>query len=336
MGGDTPPRWRAHLATLLKILLGLSLLWLLREKGLVDFERIGNAFSDHPFWVAAAVILHGIVFVGIGIRWRHVASAGNVRIPVGTAQKLTFISHFFSTCLPGNGAGDLVKGVLLSRSGAPFSDVLGTMAIDRVAGMSALFLVWDACMIVLAALHPQVRPVLLVALSFSLPVTALLLTSLYATARLGRAFVGIAHRLPRRGLPGRIATEASSTLLRMARCTSNPMAVGKALGLSVLVQFTLLLVAVCAARSLSIPIGILEAGAIVPLASLANALPLSPGGLGVGESAATIASAQLGLPDHAGAELILVVRMALVFWAVVGGILYATTSIPRGAAEIAD
>jgi hypothetical protein len=45
---------------------------------------------------------------------------------------------------------------------------------------------------------------------------------------------------------------------------------------------------------------------------------------------------QLGLPSHAGAELILVVRLALVSWAVVGGILYATTSVPRGAARIAE
>lgn len=337
MAGESAPRGlRRHFSTALKILLGVSLLWLLHEKGMLDFERIGRALYTHPWWVSSVVLLHGLAFVGIGIRWRFVASAGHIRISGGTAQKLTFVSHFFSTCLPGNGAGDLIKGVILSRSGTPFSDILGTMAIDRVIGISALFLSWDACMVALSFLHPEVRPILLMLLALTLPVTALLLASLYATARFSRIVVRITDRLPRRGLLGRIAIEAAITLSRMTRCTSRTTVVTKAIGLSLLVQFTLLLVAVCAARSLSIPLGILEAGVIVPLAAIANSLPLSPGGLGVGESAASVASVQLGLPDNAGAELILVVRMALVCWAVVGGILYATTSLPKDAAKITD
>lgn len=112
----------------------------------------------------------------------------------------------------------------------------------------------------------------------------------------------------------------------MAHCTARPGTVTTAVASSMGIQLLLFLVALCAARSLSIPLGLLEAGAVLPLASLANALPLSPGGIGVGETAASVAFSQLGLPANSGAELMLVVRMALVAWAVVGGGVYAFTS----------
>lgn len=328
------PGWRRHSGTGLKIALGAGLLWLLHDKGLLDPSRIAGALADHPLWVACAVGLHGLIFVGIGMRWRFVAKAGRIAIPASSAQKLTFISHFFSTCLPGNGAGDLVKGVLLSRNGIPFSDVLGTMAVDRVAGMAGLFLAWSACLGAAAALHPQARPLLLATLPFSLGIAALLLASLYATAPLAGLANRIVSRLPQRGLLGRVAAESRTTLERMAHCTAHPGTTTAAVTFSIGIQLLLFLVAQCAARSLSIPLGLFEAGAVLPLASLANALPLSPGGIGVGETAASLAFSQLGLPANSGAELMLVVRVALVAWAVLGGCVYAFTSVSSHRASL--
>lgn len=335
MAGETIPRplWRRHAGTASRILLGALLLWFLHEKGLLDAHHIGDAIAHHPFWVASAVVLHGILFLLLGVRWSYVAAAGHLHIPLRTAEKLTFISHFFSTCLPGNGAGDVVKGFLLSRTGIPFSEILGTMAIDRVAGMTGLFLTWNGCMVAVAALHPETRPLLLAVVPFTLPVAILLLASLYATASLGRIAVRIADRLPRKGIVGRLASEATTTLERMTHCTSRRSTVTISVTISVGLQLILLAVALCAARSLSLSLSLLEAGAILPLASLANALPLSPGGLGVGETAASLALARLGHPANTGAELMLVVRLAFTVWAILGGIIYMFVSFHRHPAD---
>lgn len=331
MGGSDlrVPWWRKHSGTALKVFLGGSLLWLLHDKGLLDLARIGHAMARHPFWIGAATLLHGALFAALGLRWRYVAMAGGVRFSVSTSQKLTFVSHFFSTCLPGNGAGDLVKGVLLSRAGIPFSEVLGTMVVDRVAGMAGLFLAWNSCMAGIAILHPQTRPLLLAVLPFSLAMAAMLLASLYATSGIGHLIESLASHIRQEGLAGRIASRAVSTLRQMTRCTAKARTVTIAVIISVCSQCLLFLVTLCAAHSLSIPLGFLEIGVVIPLASLANALPLSPGGLGVGETTASVAFAQLGQSPHSGAEVMLVVRMVLVTWAIAGGIIYAFSSIPK-------
>ena len=316
---------RRNLTTLFKILLGAGLLWLLYEKGILDPARILDALLHRPLWVGLAVLLHGSVFVLLGVRWRYIARSGGLDFTHTVSQKLCFISQFFSTCLPGNGAGDLVKGVLLSRTGIPFSEVLATMAVDRVAGMAGLFLSWNGCMIAVAILHPATRIILIPVLPFTIPVAMALVASLLATAPLSRLAGRLARRAPRAGLWGRLSRHVDAMLERMSSCTSRSRTILVGLGLSILLQFLFLATALCAARSLSIPLGLLEAGAVLPLASLANAIPISPGGLGLGESAASLAMARLGYPTSAGAELMIVVRMAVLVWALVGGVIYAIT-----------
>lgn len=331
MAGDgrRAATWRRSAAPASRIILGLLLLWFLHEKGLLDVQRVGTALAEHPWWTAAAVLLHGVIFFLMALRWRYVAAAGRIAIPLWTSEKLTFVSHFFSTCLPGNGAGEVVKGILLSRSGIPFSEILGTMAIDRVAGMTGLFLAWNGSMAALAALRPEVRPLLLAILPFTFPVALLLLSSLYATSTLSGFAVRLARHTPRGGIAGRLASESVLMLERMRHCASRRGTVTVALLVSIGLQILIFLVAICAARSLSLSLDLVEAGAILPLASLANALPLSPGGIGIGESAASLALARLGHPSSTGAELMLVVRLAFTTWAVLGGILYMSTSFHR-------
>lgn len=318
-----------HLATTLKILVGAFLLWFLHHQGLLDPRRILQALRDSPGWIVLAAAIHGALFSLLGLRWRLVARSGGIPLDHADSQRLSFISHFFSTCLPGNGAGDLVKAALFARRGIPFAEVLGTMAVDRVAGMSGLFLTWTTSMAVVAWLQPTVRPVLLAVLPLAGIASALLVASLFATAPLGRLFHRLARKLPRTGRIGRAADHAAAMFDRMNHCASRPSTLLGALAISLVIQGFFLAAALCAARTLGISLGLLEAGAVLPLASLANALPLSPGGVGVGESAASLAMSQLGHPASAGSELMLVLRLVIVLWAVVGGVLYASTTFSR-------
>lgn len=324
------PLLRRRFFAVLKISLGLGLLWLLYRQGLLDPQRILSAMRDEPLWVGSTVLLHGLLFSLLGVRWWLVAARGGIPLRMETSQRLTFISHFFSTCLPGNGAGDLVKGVILSRTGLRFSDVLGTMAFDRVSGMAGLFLNWSLCMMALAWLEPAVRPLLLPILPFSVVAAAVLVGTLVATSPLARLAKRLSDGLSPASLLARLAESSLAMLARMERCARDRRTVAASLGISMVIQAVFVVLALCAARSLSLQLGFLDAGAVLPLAALANALPLSPGGLGVGESVASVAMARLGHPREAGAELMIVVRVAVMVWAIVGGLVYAFSSFaPR-------
>lgn len=320
------PLLRRRLLAVLKIALGFGLLALLHHQGILDPLRILSAVRQEPLWVGLVVLLHGLLFVLLGVRWWLVANRGGIALGMETSQRLTFVSHFFSTCLPGNGAGDLVKGVILSRTGLRFSDVLGTMAFDRVSGMAGLFLNWSLCLGALSWWEPAVRPLLLPVLPFSLLAAAMLVGSLVATAPLARLASTGAARISGRAFLTRLANAAVAMLERMERCARDRRTVAGSLAISMGIQAVFVTLALSAARSLSLELDFLDVGAVLPLAALANALPLSPGGLGVGETVASVALARLGHSPQAGAELMIVVRVAVVVWAIVGGLVYALSS----------
>lgn len=330
--GENPGKLRGRPSglSLLKLLLGALLLWFLHERGLLDPVRIWSGIRNSPGWILVCFLSHGLLFVLLGFRWRLLASAGRLDFPSGLAVRLSFVSHFFSTCLPGNGAGDLVKGVLLSRRGHPFPSVLGTMAVDRSAGMAGLFLSWTLCLTLVIFLHPETMALLLPFLAPAATGAILLVASLAATAPIGRFAASLSARWSGHGRLGKFASHAADTFQRMEACTRRPFPILVSLALSLIIQGLFLSAAWSASRSLGIGISPLEAGALLPLASLANAIPLAPGGVGIGESVAAMALARLGHPANAGSELMVVIRLVTVIWAIVGGILYALPGrIPR-------
>lgn len=314
-------RW-AHrfLPGIAKFALGALLLSILWRKGLVDPERIAAAFSTHPRSMAAALGLHGLVFILLALRWRLFARAGRILLPVALSTRLTLTSHFFSTCLPGNGAGDLVKAWILSRRGIDFPAALGTIVLDRFVGMAGLFATWALFLAAALAVHPASTPLLVPFLVLAAFGSAAFLGAVFFSRRILSA---LGHPFflagPRRA---RLAGAVRRTLEPVAAGSGSPRALVAGLGLSVANQVCQIGTAWLAGRILSIPADLVACGAVLPLVSLVNALPLSPGGLGVGETTGAAAMREFGLAPDAGGQIVLVVRIASVFWALAGSLAY--------------
>ena len=322
-----PSHLRRALLEAAKIGLGVGLLGFLWHKGLIDPVQLVRSVGRHPAWMALAIGCQATLFLAQAARWKLVVETNRIGLPLGLSARLTLLSHFFSTCLPGNGAGDLVKGWIFARRGSDFGTVLGTMVLDRLMGLSGLFVAWSGFLIAAQYLHPAARGLLLPFLAVAL-----------ATAGGLLSVVVFAHRLD--AWLGRLAPPSSALfakLLHLGRRIVGPVAKGatsktmlaKALLLSLATQIAFLLTALVAGKILSIPVDLVSAGAVLPLVSLANALPLSPGGLGVGETVASTALGEFDMAPDAGAQIMLVVRMASVFWALVGGLCYLTLRPPE-------
>jgi len=81
-----------------------------------------------------------------------------------------------------------------------------------------------------------------------------------------------------------------------------------------------------AGRVLGDPISLHQAFLFTPIIIIANTLPLSPGGLGIGESVSSILYQQAGY--CAGAELMLVYRIGITLLRLPGGLIYMLSSKP--------
>lgn len=307
---------------------GLILLALLWRKGLIDPVQLGRGFSRHPWLMAIGIGIHGILFFSLAVRWKIVLRANGIRVATHLVTRLTLVSHFFSTCLPGNGAGDLVKGWMFSRHGHAFEMVLGTMVLDRIVGMAGLFVSWSVFLFVGMAIHPGSASLLLPFLVFALLAGAALLGIAAFSGRLLASLDGFAA--VRHKPSGRILQFARRALLAVATGGASWSTLASMLALSLLIQSSYVATAWLAGRILSIPASLLACGAVLPLVSLVNALPLSPGGIGVGESVGAAAMSEFGVAGNAGAQIVLVVRIVSAFWAVAGSICYLSMRWAKG------
>ena len=124
------------------------------------------------------------------------------------------------------------------------------------------------------------------------------------------------NRLPFRGLIGKI--QAAVYIYKF-----HPWLVLEALAISLLVQLSVIGMAFSYASALDLRARMLNFFFIVPIATLATAIPTgSPGGLGQLEGAYMGLFGCFGYADENGLFLALVQRLNAYFWSLFGGVLY--------------
>ncbi len=217
--------------------------------------------------------------------WRLLALAG---CPTSwwNALRLTFLGLFFNNVLPGATGGDVVKGVVVAKENpGRGAEALVTVLVDRVFGMIALALV----ALVVILVEPFLRGEgvsafvdLRASLLWGLGVCALGL-ALYANKPFRRrtGLSALVDRLPlaeklrsldRAALsylkqPGQVAIAFVFSFVNHALVTLGVFVLGGALGVP---------------RG---AVSLTDYFVLVPVANLISAVPLAPGGWGVGELA---------------------------------------------------
>lgn len=316
---DSRSRVKNILATTAKILAGVLLLFVLWKRGMVDPVKLEDSVSRHGWLCLAAFALQGGVLALMGLRWRLLARPCGILLTRLEAIRLTVMALALSVCLPGNAAGDLAKGWILSRRGIPFARTLGTVAIDRWTGIAGLFLSWTFWSAMLFALAPQVRPLAAVLLLVSgSAATFFVASSLWGSAL--EKYVPV----PRdgSGVVGKFLVAVRTILETAARSGADRGTILGSIGLSLGNQILMVGIGWLAVRVVDVPASLPQIGALLPATMVANSLPLAPGGVGLGEWVGAMGFSKLGLPPGTGGNTLLLVRLASVSWAIPGLVLW--------------
>lgn len=235
-----------------------------------------RAFFANVQWPWLPVLM--AVYVGDRVfmawKWLLLARVHRPDLTLMPAVRLYFVGTFFGTALPLGGLGpDITRVALLTRSGVPLEDSVSSVLVERVVGLAATLAMVVISLAPLLLLVPQRGDVpwrevlwglgalgavcVLVAAWF--PGSGSWLVDLLQRAGLGRQLGALRRYGRRRGL-----------LL-------------VSFGLAWLEQGAPVLAFFVAGRLFDVDIGILEALAIVPFATLLMRLPVSFAGLGVRE-----------------------------------------------------
>jgi glycosyltransferase 2 family protein len=311
-----------HWRHLLQLIVGVVLIAGLFHFGYIDLRALTPALGS-PGLVVAAVGMMFLVMLAGAERWYVLLAAQGIRLGRWRTYGIAFVSGFFNGFLPGACGGDLLRAGYLyhvERDRRPAAML--SLVMDRALGLGGAMLFAIAALIMRPAAVWPSYPHLGYVVAAGVAGLGLALAALMALAR----------RRPRgtrsRGRFAKVWDELASALSVYAR---HRHVLGAGMLLSTLVcamdAATVLLLAQAMGIHTLTP-GQLAVAAIFALA--ANNIPLTPGGLGIGETAfanlcMTLESYPSGAPY---ATVFLAYRAASLLGTLPGFVLYL---LQRGA-----
>jgi uncharacterized protein (TIRG00374 family) len=258
--------------------LSVGIVWLNWDKLL---EAARGDFDWHLLLLAGFVCLAGVVLTFF--RWYVLVRAQELPFRQVDALRLGFIGYLFSIVLPGTIGGDLVKAGFVAREQRRRTIAIATIIIDRVIGLFGLFL--------LAAL---------VGLLYYQEIWGIgqlrwITLFVWAVAGGGVLFLGLLAVLPLRAEPlirrfqgrsrfGRVLAELVRAL-QMYKHKAGVLVMATALALvghmAFVLSFYFSALAVVPGDTPSLQAHYL----IIPVGMVVQAVPLTPGNIGVSEGA---------------------------------------------------
>ena len=126
-----------------KVSITIGIIYYLIKGGRLDLERISYLWNNP--WIAAKIIF---VFLFIilpvaALRWWVLLRGITINITFGQAGILTWIGNFFNSTLPGSISGDVVKGYYIHSGDEELSraKILISILIDRMTGLFGLVVI---------------------------------------------------------------------------------------------------------------------------------------------------------------------------------------------------
>lgn len=265
------------------------------------------------------VLLAALLYLGglssIAVRWRAIVAWFGTRLGMAQAWGAMMRSQTVGLILPGSVGGDLYRLSVATRAGSTLADATLGVALDRVIGLWVLIVGTSAVALATGARFLGPVPLLLAA----------------GCAAAVPAAAGGAYAL--RYLPTRWRERAGIGDL-WARAREAPVPLVAAVALSALnaalqVGWVLLLVASFQEERLAYG----EAAMAIALGFVANAIPILPGGAGVGDAAFVWLLGRAGVPVAPALAATLSMRLVVYGMAGVGALLFlragrATERVP--------
>ncbi|MEM1450099.1 MAG: lysylphosphatidylglycerol synthase transmembrane domain-containing protein [Planctomycetota bacterium] len=247
----------------------------------------------------------------VATRWWRLLALSDCPTRWYDAFRYTYAGLFFNTVVPGFNGGDVARAVAVVRNHPDRrADALMTVVVDRAVGLIAMIVIGTA--FVLSA-DERLDAVKLPVAAFC----ALILVggALFCSRRVRAAlgFDRIVGRLPQGDRLLRLDAAAQHLMRR-------PLDMAIALAFSFANHLFNGLAVMAAAGALGSALGFADWMSVMAIANTLSAVPISPGGLGVGEVLYGSLARSLGATYAIGVATSLVYRLCLYALSLLGGL----------------
>jgi len=299
---------RKWLVTGAKLAMSIGLIAVLAAN--IDLDRAAERVSQLAWWaIVAGLALLGLQVAMLGMRWRLVSTRVGAPLPAARAVGLMFVGQLFSQALPSTVGGDAVRILVLRRAGLPLKNVIHGVLIDRVTGVTGMFV------LVLIA-----QPLLYEMIADRTAYWGLFLANLCGLAGVG-AFLAI-DRLPARWhlwrpLAALVAFSADGRRVFFDSRRTPPV-----MFLAVAVQLINVVIVFLLGRGLGLDIALVACFALVPPVLMLATVPISLAGWGLREGAMVAALGFVGVAAADAVVLSVIYGLGLVVAALPGALFW--------------
>lgn len=325
----TPRGWRKRALFVIKLATAAAIVTWLLHSGRLNLSH----FAGIPF-SGAVVGLIGFTLASLllpALRWWWLLRIQQLDTDLWQTTKMTWAGYAAALILPGAASGDLAKSFfILRQQPRARARALSTIVVDRFVGLYSLLLLgaaiagWSALQ---GEISTPLRPI------------CVAVCGILASVTLVVGYVMIVPP-PRRLLAAVLpptwfeAWKESCSLYAQAKLAlAGCLALSMASSVLTAVSFT------AADRAMGGAIDWTSGLLVGPLIVLANCVPLTPGGIGIAEAAASELFSHVG--SLQGAEAMLMVRLAIAAASLVGvgaifclrGTANSTASTPAASAS---
>jgi uncharacterized protein (TIRG00374 family) len=313
---DAMKSTRHIIFTGLRLAAGILILLYLAKSGIINFGALAKLAVAWPLTLAAIAVFFLDIFL-MALRTSWLFRPLGMRMTLFISTQLTLVSLFFSTFLPGAGGGDLVKLYYATKENAGRrTKIITILLFDRAVGFFAMlilpffFVPW---FLPLIRAVPVLRAILILIACVSAGLLlAFLLCGFNRSIRnllVRKSFAFPSWR--------NLAAQALDTISVLAR---SPKTLLSALAISLFANLSVIAITVLAFLVLDPSSMASKMCLVIPIGHVVNALPLTPGGLGVGETAFNALFELAGL--RGGAETLLCWRIWKALVGLLGLVIY--------------
>ena len=287
--------WRRFPLFFLKLGVAAALVAVLFRQQRINL-RVFSAIRPGPVSYGLAALGCAGVLAGLLLmawRLRFVLAMRRFRVSFGDSLRLTFVGSFIGAVLPGLIGGDAVKAAFLcGQIEERRMDAAVAVMVDRAIGLYALFVLGSLASL-LGWLHGKL----------DLPSSVLLASPMIAGG--GGVIAALLSWEPVKNSPrvvrllARIPRTAQEILTSFGSYLGFPCQIFAAIAISLLNHALVVASFVCAGALISDSLSLSAHFIVDPIAMATNAIPLTPGGIGVAESAFSLLYGSAGFGDGA-------------------------------------
>ena len=269
---------------ILKLIFTVSIIGYLIQNGTLDFRKLDILF-DHPIVLFSGFIFWLVFAVGVSTyRWKLLLEGMGLNISYLKAVQLQLTGFFFNTVMPGAVGGDLVKAgyVIKDNKDKSKASVFMTIFLDRLIGMAGIFFIGTVFSLI--NLRPTLENSSLKMIFYSMLLLILGIALFFALALYDYKGKDPFEKLFSMNIPGFSILLSIYNSIRNYR--HHKSALFKALICSLILQTGALVNFYIVSIYTVVPtLSISTIATIFPIGFFTVALPIAPGGLGVGHVA---------------------------------------------------